>query len=197
MKRLLPLITFLLTSVSSFATPLVSIDPISQSVPLGSQVSVDINIAGLGSDTALGTYDINVGFDPALLSYVSAVFGDQLDLFGLGDIQVLTPSTGSVEVFELSLETVDDLINLQASAFRLATLTFDTLTAGSNSPITLSIIALGDAAGDSLSADLQEGSVTIAASAGPGTVPEPDTSALLLLGLGLRFMLVHRKTRIA
>jgi hypothetical protein len=53
--------------------------------------------------------DINFGFDPTLLSCSSIVFGNQVDISGLGDIQSVTPGTGTVEVFELSLDSAAEL----------------------------------------------------------------------------------------
>lgn len=178
MKRFL-LAAMLLACASSYAGVLVAVSPSTQSVAAGSQVSIDIKISGLGSGTALGTFDFNVAFDPALLAYSSFSYGSQLNLFGLGDIQSVTPGAGTVNVFELSLESVSDLNTLQAPAFLLATLTFDTLSGGT-SPLTLAINALGDASGNSIAADLSHGSVTITSS-----VPEPATYALMLAGLGL------------
>jgi len=70
---------------------------------------------------------------------------------------------------------------LQADSFSLATLTFNALTAG-NSPLGISVNAAGDASGDSLAADLVDGSVAVSAGTNPGSVPEPTT--WLLLGLG-------------
>src|SRR5260370_17815359 len=72
------------------ADVILSIDPSSQAVPLGSPASFAVDISGLGNGTALGTYDLNVAFDPALLSYSSIMFGKQLDVLGLGDIQSVT-----------------------------------------------------------------------------------------------------------
>lgn len=166
-------------SASSFGAVSITVTPAAQSTSAGSTISVDINISGIGGGTALGTFDFNVAFDPALLAYSSVSYGSQLDLFGLGDIQSATLSTGTVNVFELSLESVSDLNTLQAPSFRLATLTFDTLSGGS-SPLTLSINALGDASGNSVAADLSHGSVTVTSA-----VPEPATYALMLAGLGL------------
>src|ERR1035438_3628845 len=160
------------------ADVILSINPISQTVSLGSQASFDMDISGLGGGTALGTYDINLGFDQTLLSYNSIVFGNQVDISGLGDIQSATPGTGTVEVFELSLDSTSELNSLQAPAFSLATLTFDTLGLGTNSPITLSVNALGDAFGNSISADIENASVSVTS---PTTVPEPKSIWFLLV----------------
>jgi hypothetical protein len=188
MNRLILCGLFVAAGTYCRADIILSIDPGSQMVPLGSQLTVNLDIAGLGGGTALGTYDVNVDFGPTLLAYDSIVFGNQVDISGLGDIQLVTQGTGTVEVFELSLDSPSDL-SAQASAFTLATLTFDTFATGSNSPVTLSVNALGDAFGNSITADLQNGSVTISA---PSAVPEP--AAISLFGAGL-FLIVGLRLR--
>jgi hypothetical protein len=106
------------------------------------------------------------------------VLGDQLDLLGLGSLASATPGSGLVNVFELSFDSVDDLNNLQAADFILARLLFDTASAGI-SALTLNINALGDAFGDALTANVQDGSVTVTSTT---IVPEPSSILLLLLG---------------
>jgi hypothetical protein len=172
------------------ASIILSVDPSSQTVPLGTQASFDLDISGLGNGTALGVYDVNLNFDPTLLSYNSIVFGNQVDISGLGDIQSVTPANGTVEVFELSLDSPSDL-NGQASAFTLATLTFDTLATSTNSPVTVSVNALGDAFGNSITADIQNASVSITSTA---AAPEPTTLALLFAGL-LALIVIRRQER--
>lgn len=159
------------------AAVILSIDPLSQNVALGSPASFNLNISGLGSGIALGTYDIDIGFNSSLLSYDMTTFGNQLDLFGLGDIQTVTTGAGKVNLFELSLDSTNDLNNLQSHNFTLATLIFNTLATGENSPITLSVNALGNADGNSISANLDNGSVSINA------VPIPGSTFLFVTGL--------------
>jgi len=172
-----------------------SVDPSIQTVPLGAQASFDVDISGLGNGTALGVYDINLGFDATLLSYSSIVFGNQVDISGLGDIQFVTPSSGTVEVFELSLDSPSELNSLQAPSFTLATLTFDTLAAGSNSPVTLFVNALGDAFGNSITADVENASVSITPQS---TTPEPTMLGPLCVGLSILLLLrVRRHRRVA
>lgn len=165
-----------------------AVDPINQIVPLGAQAVFTIDISGLGNGTALGVYDVTLGFDSTLLSYNNAVFGSQLDLFGLGDIQSVTTGTGTVELFELSLESISDLNTLQATAFTLATITFDTIASGRNSPATLSINALGDASGNSIDVAVQNASISVTPLS---DTPEPAT-ALLLLSTSFAWMVLRK-----
>ena len=61
----------------------------------------------------------------------------------------------------------------------MVTVIFDTLAAGTGD-LTLSLIALGDAYADPLTATLGTGSITVEA---PASAPEPVTIGLLAMGL--------------
>ena len=160
---------------------IVAITPSNQIVAVGTPVNIALTISGLGDYTApsLSTFDLDVNFDPTLLTFGSAAFGDpilgdQLDLTGLGTItDISNPAPGKVNLFELSFDSATDLDTLQAGNFTLATLSFNTL-AGGVSPLTIVINALGDASGDPLTATASNGSVTI---------PDPTTLMLLMAGL--------------
>jgi hypothetical protein len=157
----------------------IGFNPSSQSVSVGSTTTVDLIISGLGDGVApsLGTFDLDIGFDPSILDFSGATFGNQLDLFGLGDINAVTPGVGTVNLFELSLESATDLDSLQLGDFTLATLSFTALSGGS-SPLSISVNALGDSDGDPLQADLVAGNITSV-----GAVPEP--ASLPLIGIGM------------
>ncbi|MBL8227342.1 MAG: hypothetical protein JNL98_02650 [Bryobacterales bacterium] len=159
----------------------ISINPGSQLVTLGNQAVFTVNLTGLGNGVApsVGVFDFDILFDPAILSFSGAVFGSQLDILGLGSIQSATLGFGSVNLFELSLDTVSDLNDLQAPAFVLATLTFDTLASGV-SPVTINLNSLGDADGAAIAATITDGSINVGQSI---VVPEPVYWPLLALGL--------------
>jgi hypothetical protein len=158
----------------------ISVLPASQTVSVGSAAIVDLAASGFTSGTApsIGTYDVNVGFDPSLLAFVSATFGTGLDVLGLGSIQTVTPGFGTVNLFELSFDTPADLNALQPNTFRLATLVFNAVAPGT-SPLMLTANALGDATGAGLPASVSNGSVVIGA---PTAVPEPAAWLLLMTG---------------
>jgi hypothetical protein len=180
------------------ATPIaIAIVPASQNGVLGSPATVSLQITGLGDHVSpsVGTFDLTVNYNPAILGFNSFVFGDpvlgdQLDPFGLGSITNVNPSSGSVEVLEVSLDSTDDLNNLQAPAFILGVLKFNTLGLGSSS-LGLVETALADASGGALSATLTGGSITVRTS----LVPEPGTFLAFTSGLAALIFCGWRRRR--
>lgn len=160
-------------------------------VQVGDTFSVDLQISDVGAGNAVGTYDLDVGFDGALVSLTGVSFGAGLDVLGMGSVQFATPGAGIVNLFELSLDLPDDLIALQPDSFVLATLNFTAAAAGTSN-FTLFLNALGDAYGDELQASLVDGSVTVGA---PASVPEPATYALVAAAMALAGTLTGRRSR--
>lgn len=159
----------------------ISLLPSAETVDAGSPITLDLKISVLGGGTALGTFDLNVGFNPSILSFASAsygdpVLGDELNLEGFGTISQTTPGPSAVEVFELSLDSPGALASQQPGGFTLATLTFQSLAAGT-SPLDLSVNALGDQNGAPVSASLQNATVVVT------PVPLPATIWSLLSGI--------------
>jgi hypothetical protein len=154
----------------------------SSTLELGSNASIDFYINGLANGTApsVGVYDLTVSFDPSILSFSSVGWGTGLDVFGLGDIQSATLATGTIELFELSLDSSSDLNAFQSDAFRLFTLTF-VADASGTSPLDISVNALGDADGVSLPANIEGGSITVGQ---PSAVPEHNEIIPILVTCG-------------
>lgn len=177
----------------------VEVLPPTQAAGVGDVVEVHLAISGLGDLIApsLGVFDVDVGFDPTILSFTGATFGDpllgdQLDLLGLGSVSTLTPGAGVVDLFELSLDPADVLDTEQAGAFTLASLAFIAVGAGSTD-LTVSVEALGDALGGPLATELSGGSVTVT---GIPPVAAPGSLVLVLVAVGLggaRFVLSRRR----
>lgn len=176
------LITWVLSLLSMNAhAVLISTSPANQTVSSGANVSVSLDISGLGAGGApsLGAYDLDIVFDATVLGFNSVVFGDpgqgnQLDLAGFGSINGAGPAGGNLNLFELSLDTVFDLDNFQLADFSLATLSFSALSTGT-SVVGILVNAVADAQGNALNIDTLGGSVTVAA------VDEPATWLLLLM----------------
>jgi hypothetical protein len=166
--------------------------PATQVVLCCGPTEVALQISGLGSGVALGVFDINLSFDPAILAFKGATFGDpilgeQLDVDSLGTLSFATPGAGTVELFDLSFDLTPDLVALQAPAFTLATLSFNTLGIGT-SPLGLTVNALGDANGNSVTAQLVNGEVLV--------TPEPAISLLVACGLAGLGGAVWRRNRL-
>ena len=194
MKKLIVLFVAFLMLVFCNATASQAVtlgfNPDFQGVLVGDQAIVDLVISGLEDDPAnfyyqtIGTFDLDISFDSAILGFYSVTFGDQLDLGGLGSWTEVTPDVGTVNLLELSLDSPWDLEDYQADSFTVATLTFNTLVVGT-STLDIGINALGDAWANPLAADVQSGSIA--------PVPEPAT--LLLLGSGLAGLGFLRKKK--
>jgi hypothetical protein len=172
-------------STAALAAINIAVDPANRVISLGSATDAAISIDGLGTGSApsVGAFDITVGYNPSILSFVSASFGDpslgdQLDLSHLGTYVTVTPGAGSVNLFELSFDSAADLNSFQASTFRLVTLKFMGSGVGV-SPISLNLNSLADADGVGLATNLASGSISVTA------VPEPSEALMLLAGLAI------------
>jgi hypothetical protein len=161
-------------SGSSRASVTISIVPATQDILVGGMAVVDIRASGLGDFIApsLGDFDLSLGYDPSILSASSVVFGSQLDFGGFGSLQISDISVpGLVEISEISLETPQDLVDLQAGDFVLATVSFTGIGPGI-SPLDLSIVSLGDETGTPiLISEALDGSIEVLADG--RVVPEP------------------------
>ena len=173
------------------ANPMLSLVPHSQTVDVGDTVVVDVTVSGLGNfaASAIGTFDIELGFDDSIIGFDAGgsslgdpILGDLVDLSGFANF--LGPpfagiddlGGGTVELFELSFDDEADLIAAQPSGFVLGTLSFTALSAGTTD-LSFPFALLGDEFGIGLDVDLAPGSITV--------VPAPAAALLGLLGLAI------------
>jgi len=172
----------LLGFASASLAATVSVIPDDQTIvgALGQSFEVTIAIDGLGDQSApsLGAYDITLNYDASLLTYGGIVYdSSQMDL-GAGSFTQTSTGAGSVNLIELSFDSIATLDSQQSDAFTLATLTFYTADYGT-SALSFGTVVLSDAAAGALVTSTVPGSVTISAIPIPGVVLFPSA----LLGL--------------
>lgn len=113
-----------------------SLNPSTTSVTTGSSVNVDVTISGLGLPPEVGSFDIFVLYNPALVTPTGITFGT-----GLGDpllFEALTASslpftTGIAEGAEVSLLPTSTLDAIQSPGFSLFTMNFTGIGSGTAS----------------------------------------------------------------
>ena len=155
-----------------------TLDPGNTSISVGSSVDLKLTIRGLGDGIApsLGAFDLNLFFNPSVLSYQSVTFGDptsgnQLALSTPSvDGEFVDASVGVLNLYSVSMDSEADLDDLQAGGFVLANVRFLAIGEGIGD-VSLSDIVLGDAAGATLDADTILGS-SVKVVRGAVTVPE-------------------------
>ncbi|WP_133718254.1 cohesin domain-containing protein [Methylocaldum gracile] len=176
-------------------------NPVSQDVALGDPAKVDVIVTDLNNQL-VGTYDFNVHWNDSILSLASVDFDTFLD-GPFDSFQGFDDSvSGTVNVFEISL----DLLTNQDgnTAFRLFTLTFNTLANGLSPLSFTDNIAstgefLGDENGDPFVPPVSAGRGSVCVGGNcqqsqPIPVPEPPVVMLMGAGLlGFAFNQRHRR----
>ena len=184
----------ILLSQQTFAVT-ISFQPETQNVNLGDTPTINLIISDLGDhkSVSLSTFDLDLLFDPNVLG-IDTTDGDgdgvidnvdidprsQLDIYGWHQnyLSARLTASGVLNIYDLSFDTESDLNNYQDGSFPLATVTFNAIGVGTSilsiNPATL---RLGDAAGNSLTASLANGSINVT------PVPIPTTCLLMSVSL--------------
>ncbi len=186
LRSLFAAIALLLSGLSHAAT--VSLIPSAGSAVAGTQFTVDVVVAGLSGGQAVGGFDLDVVFDPLVLSAASVSFGSALGLDGVDQFSSVIISSGRIDFASVSLLLAAELQALQLGSFSIAQFTFDALAPGVSAiqfdTLTAPGLLFSDALGNALPVTIgTEGSMTVTPTA--GTVPVPGSLPLVLLALGL------------
>jgi hypothetical protein len=192
MKKLTLLLTAFLFSLSANAT-LITVELNNTDYNVGDAFSADIVISDIELDPTfqriVGDFEFNLNFDNTIIEFVSASFGDKLDVdpdpFWASDQSILS-SLGSVLLSEISYALDSDLFFAQdgLTSFVLASIDFNVIGTGM-STVGLSNVAIGDAYGNEFLAVSTMGKEYTVANGNPVGVPEPSTVFLMLIAMGV------------
>lgn len=184
LKRSFYLLLFTLLGQASVANAtLLSLQPDISTAQNGDSLAVELLVSGLGDfgPQSLSAFDIEIGFDPAVLSFTGYSLGGLLGDPGL--FEAIDLSSGdlgaSVNLSLVSLLAAVDLDALQPGAFSLATARFDVISLPVGAATSVSLLTgaiLADTGGTAL--PFTSGAPAVIANR--AAVPTPGTLWLLL-----------------
>jgi hypothetical protein len=177
--RLILIATALLVLAPAIFAAALTVDPAAQIKTLGQQAAVTIE----SSDGYIGDFDLDVSWDPSILSLFSINNGTQL--CGPADYLQLPFVVGAatVNAAEVSLLSPADLIALQpGQTATILSVVFNTIGLGT-SPVDISVTTLGDENGIDATPGLQLTGGTITVIERTGMIPEPSSAVLLASAL--------------
>lgn len=161
----------------------VELVPSAPTVVAGTPFTVDVVISDLGDFAApsVGSFDIELIYDPAVALATGVVFGPLLgDPMGGEALTGTALVPGSAMTFEVSLLTPAQLVALQPASFVLFTVSFDSLVPGTTT-FSTGMLLVGDESGAPLAIDqVIEGSISVLSPVAL-EIPTLSTWALLLL----------------
>lgn len=199
LKSLMFTLGLLYASVSS-ASLMLWLDPAFQLTSgTGDDVSVTLMAGGLGDSAplSLGAFDLDIHFDPAVLSFTSYTLFDGLGdvgLFEAGDFSLGEFAPGFIGLTEVSFLTAAELDAAQPGTFALAELFFHVDSMGPGESTIVSVhplthpFAFSDAAGEELDVTVTGDGVI---STSKIDVPEPAT--IVLMGFGVFALFTMRR----
>jgi hypothetical protein len=165
------------------------VSPPSQTQYIGTELNVAIEVSGLES-LSLNQFIGRLWFDPLIVhltgvSFGDPLLGDQIALSGGNDGIFSNIFSDNVDFSEYSHADAADLLSLQANSFIIVSLRFSAIGKGT-SPITLSSADLNDEIGNSISFDVENGSVTV--------VPVPEVNSFIMFVTGIVLVMLLRHT---
>src|SRR5208337_3823422 len=178
MKSALCFLLFgVLFSASAFAGSILSVDPLSSSVSLGSNVTLDINIANV---TDLYAFQFDIGFGPSVLQAMGVLEGPFLATGGNTSFfpGFIDNGAGNITFIANTLLGPGPGVNGSGT---LVILQF--LASGVGiSTIDISNLILLDSNLNQIDATTESGSVTVTGA------PIPEPSGILMIGFGVAWM---------
>ncbi|MGK7956696.1 MAG: cohesin domain-containing protein [Crocosphaera sp.] len=182
----------LLTLVQSVNAVTLDLLPETQGVTVGQPVIVDVQISELGNGMtpSVGGFNLELSYDPAVLSFNDLTFSGLIDLSNLESQSVDSSTPGTLVFGDVSLDSPEDLNAAQPDNFSLANIEFISGGVGINSPLSLTIIELVDenfAPFDSV----EQNDALVTVTSATTQVPESDLGlmgwgVLLALSWGIR-----------
>ena len=175
-----------LLSAASFQAYAATLTPVATPNPatVGQVIELDVQVSDV---TDLYTYQFSLAFDPTVLQVSSVVLGDIFRGFPTGPVTgYLDNAAGTLSYVANSL--VGASLPGISGAGSLATITFQTIGAGT-SALTFSDVLLLDSGEGDIATTIAAGSIQVSA------VPEPST--YLMLGVGLVGVAALRRRQVA
>jgi hypothetical protein len=169
----------------------------STSVTTGQQFTLDVLVSGLDAGQAVAGFDLDLVFDPALLTADHATFGNYLGTVDVGQFTNALLSPGRADFAAVSMSDAATLLSLQSGTFSLARFVFKATGPGSTAidfdTLAAPGLLLSDQFGNAIAVSAAHGANVDVA---PATaVPEPSSVALLMAGALMAVVLRARKPR--
>jgi hypothetical protein len=177
-------VTVALYAPSVDATPLLSISPGSQTVNVGDNVSLNLDISGVFD---LYTFQFDVAFDPTILQASAIVEGAFLPSGG-PTLYIPGLIDNTLGTIAFTGDTLTGAVPGVSGSGTLATFDFSAAAAGSG-PITISNVLLLDSVGNTLNFTTANGAVNVQ------PVPTPEPATLTLVGVGAGLTMITERYR--
>jgi hypothetical protein len=196
LAKILALIAALCPAGTAFGAA-IGLTPSSQIAATGDQVTLDLLATGLGDGTspAVGSFDVDLLYDPGVLSFDPINYAIGIDLGSAIPGINVDSGTGIIDLSAISLESPSDLITSQGSTLQLASLVFDVLDLSLGASTTVDIdtndpnLVLGDVSFAPIS--INSISPATIRNATASSIPLPGTPLLIVLGLVMLGLVVR------